>query len=99
VPDNEPITRRAGKLSQNVTWGSVLLVCALFGALFLVREFLQGTAVVRLAGGVLMVAGIGWQAKAALNNQNYRTSDSYWRGHAVFILGLVIRFAYTVSHR
>jgi hypothetical protein len=46
-----------------------------------------------------MVAGLAWQARVALKDPNYRKGDSYWRGHAIFFFGLLIRFAYTVSHR
>jgi hypothetical protein len=81
------------------TWGILLAVLAALGGVFLGKEYLSGEPNVRIVGGALMVVGIAWQASEALTSTAYRKSRGYWGARFVFLLGLLVGAAYTITHQ
>jgi hypothetical protein len=76
-----------------------LVVMAVLFAFALLYSSGEGDPTARLIGGALMLAGITWQARETMLDPDYKSKYPFWYGRSLFTLGLLIRFAYTVTHR
>jgi hypothetical protein len=72
---------------------------AVLFALALLYSSGKGDPAAELIGGALMLAGIAWSAREVMLDPEYKSKYPYWYGRSLFSLGLMIRYAYLVTHR